>query len=159
MVLCVLEDYRHRGIGELLVLHTLEYGKLKIGYTGAELGWTVEGNEAIDRVIERVGAKRYKTYRGLREIVGLIRSAGRRIERHFTPSALSLVWCDTIGAIGTATSCHGAPTNSAFSSSVQRHLSHVLTVPPPSLISVACGSLPSPTSARRRRVAPIGWRL
>ena len=63
MVLCVLEGYRHRGIGELLVLNTLEYGKLKIGYTGAELGWTVEGNEAIDRVIERVGAKRYKTYR------------------------------------------------------------------------------------------------
>ena len=70
MVLCVLEDYRHRGIGELLVLHTLEYGKLKIGYTGAELGWTVEGNEAIDRVIERVGAKRYKTYRVYEKSLG-----------------------------------------------------------------------------------------
>ena len=63
MVLCVLEGYRHRGIGELLVLNTLEYGKLTIGYTGAELGWTEEGNDAISRVIERVGAKRYKTYR------------------------------------------------------------------------------------------------
>ncbi len=63
LVLCVLDGYRHRGIGELLVLHTLDYGKNTIGYTGAELGWTVEGNDAIDRVIERVGARRYKTYR------------------------------------------------------------------------------------------------
>lgn len=63
LVLCVLDGYRHRGIGELLVLNTLEYGKLTIGYTGAELGWTVEGNDAIDRVIQRVGATRYKTYR------------------------------------------------------------------------------------------------
>jgi GNAT superfamily N-acetyltransferase len=63
MVLCVLDGYRRRGIGELLVLHTLEYGKHTIGYTGAELGWTVEGNDAIDRVLQRVGAERYKTYR------------------------------------------------------------------------------------------------
>ncbi|MHB8902514.1 MAG: hypothetical protein ACYC6Y_27450, partial [Thermoguttaceae bacterium] len=63
LVLCVLDGYRHRGIGELLVLNTLEYGKHTIGYTGAELGWTVEGNDAIDRVIERVGGTRYKTYR------------------------------------------------------------------------------------------------
>lgn len=63
MVLCVLEDYRHRGIGELLVLNTLDYGKNTLHYTGAELGWTVEGNDAIDRVLERVGAQRYKTYR------------------------------------------------------------------------------------------------
>ncbi len=63
LVLCVLDGYRHRGIGELLVLNTLEYGKHAIGYTGAELGWTAEGNDAIDRVIQRVGAKRYKTYR------------------------------------------------------------------------------------------------
>lgn len=70
MVLCVLEGYRHRGIGELLVLNTLEYGKLTIGYTGAELGWTEEGNEAISRVIERVGAKRYKTYRVYEKALG-----------------------------------------------------------------------------------------
>ena len=63
MVLCVLDGYRHRGIGELLVLNTLDYGKNTLHYTGAELGWTVEGNEAIDRVLERVGAQRYKTYR------------------------------------------------------------------------------------------------
>lgn len=70
MVLCVLDGYRHRGIGELLVLNTLEYGKLTIGYTGAELGWTEEGNEAISRVIERVGATRYKTYRVYEKALG-----------------------------------------------------------------------------------------
>ncbi len=62
-VLVLLEGYRRRGISELLILRTLHYGKYKIGYTGAELGWTLEDNEAVNRTIERVGAKRYKTYR------------------------------------------------------------------------------------------------
>lgn len=63
LVLCVLEEYRRRGIGELLILRTLDYGKNTIGYTGAELGWTDEDNYLVNRAIERVGAKRYKTYR------------------------------------------------------------------------------------------------
>jgi GNAT superfamily N-acetyltransferase len=63
MVLCVLEGYRRRGVGELLILKTLDYGKNSIGYTGAELGWTDEDNYLVNRTIERVGAKRYKTYR------------------------------------------------------------------------------------------------
>ena len=67
LVLCVLDGYHHRGIGELLVLNTPEYGKHTIACTGAELGWTVEGNDAIDRVLQRVGAERYKTCRRLRK--------------------------------------------------------------------------------------------
>ncbi len=63
LVLCVLEKFRRRGIGELLILKTLDYGKNSIGYTGAELGWTDEDNYLVNRTIERVGAKRYKTYR------------------------------------------------------------------------------------------------
>jgi GNAT superfamily N-acetyltransferase len=62
-VLVLLEGYRRRGISELLILRTLDYGKNNIGYTGAELGWTLEDNELVNRTIERVGAKRYKTYR------------------------------------------------------------------------------------------------
>lgn len=62
-VLVLLEKYRRRGISELLILETLDYGKNVIGYTGAELGWTLEDNRLINRTIERVGAKRYKTYR------------------------------------------------------------------------------------------------
>ncbi len=63
MVLDVLESHRRRGIAELLILRTLEYGKNVIGYTGAELGWTLEDNRLINRTIEAVGGRRYKTYR------------------------------------------------------------------------------------------------
>jgi GNAT superfamily N-acetyltransferase len=63
VVLDVLEKYRRRGIAEMLILHTLDYGKNVLGYTGAELGWTQEDNEAVNRTIEAVGGRRYKTYR------------------------------------------------------------------------------------------------
>ncbi len=63
MVLVVLEEYRRRGVAELLILNTLDYGKNVIGYTGAELGWTVEDNHPISRTVEGVGGRRYKTYR------------------------------------------------------------------------------------------------
>ena len=59
----VREDYRRRGVAELLILKTLEDGKNRLGYTSAELGWTLEDNYLINRTVERVGAKRYKTYR------------------------------------------------------------------------------------------------
>lgn len=63
MVLVILEEYRRRGVAESLILNTLDYGKTKIGYTGAELGWTEEDNYLISRTVEGVGARRYKTYR------------------------------------------------------------------------------------------------
>ena len=63
VVLDVLKEYRRRGIAELLILRTLDYGKNVIGYTGAELGWTLEDNDAVNRTIEAVGGRRYKTYR------------------------------------------------------------------------------------------------
>ena len=63
LILDLLQDYRRRGISELLILYTLDYGKNTIGYTGAELGWTLEDNYLINRTVEAVGAKRYKTYR------------------------------------------------------------------------------------------------
>ena len=63
LVLDLLEGYRRRGIGELLILKTLDYGKNMIGYTGAELSWTLEDNYLINRTIEAVGGQRYKTYR------------------------------------------------------------------------------------------------
>lgn len=63
LVLDLVEEYRRRGISELLILRTLDYGKNTIGYTGAELGWTLEDNYLINRTVEAVGAKRYKTYR------------------------------------------------------------------------------------------------
>ena len=63
LVLVVLEGYRRRGVSELLILHTLDYGKNVLGFTAAELGWTLEDNDLINRTIEAVGGRRYKTYR------------------------------------------------------------------------------------------------
>ena len=63
MVLCVLPEYRHRGIAERLILQTLDYGKNEYGYTSAELSWTDEDNDKVNKIIERVGALKYKTYR------------------------------------------------------------------------------------------------
>ena len=63
VVLDVLKEYRRRGIAEMLILRTLDYGKNVLGYTGAELSWTLEDNDPVNRTIEAVGARRYKTYR------------------------------------------------------------------------------------------------
>ena len=63
VVLDVLKEYRRRGVAEMLILRTLDYGKNVLGYTGAELSWTLEDNDAVNRTIEAVGARRYKTYR------------------------------------------------------------------------------------------------
>jgi GNAT superfamily N-acetyltransferase len=63
MILDVLEAYRRRGVAELLILRTLDYGKNVLHYDCAELGWTLEDNKMITRTIESVGGRRYKTYR------------------------------------------------------------------------------------------------
>jgi len=63
IVLDVLEKYRRRGVAEMLILKTLDHGKNVIGYTGAELGWTLEDNDMVNRTIEAVGGQRYKIYR------------------------------------------------------------------------------------------------
>ena len=63
LVLDVVNEYRHRGVAALMILRVLEFGKYVLGHTGAELGWTLEDNTAINRTIEGVGARRYKTYR------------------------------------------------------------------------------------------------
>jgi GNAT superfamily N-acetyltransferase len=54
--------YRRRGLDALLYLETLRAAR-RLGYDGAELGWTTEDNELMNRAIESMGARRYKTYR------------------------------------------------------------------------------------------------
>jgi GNAT superfamily N-acetyltransferase len=63
VVLDVLKEYRRRGVAEMLILKTLDYGKNVLGYTGAELSWTYDHNDPVNRTIEAVGGRRYKTYR------------------------------------------------------------------------------------------------
>jgi GNAT superfamily N-acetyltransferase len=69
-VLGVVDGYRRRGIAEMLIFKTLDYGKNTLNYTGAELGWTLEDNDLINRSIERVGGQRYKSYRLYNKRIG-----------------------------------------------------------------------------------------
>jgi len=61
LALGVLPGFQGRGIAEAMVLRTLEVA-LEAGYTGCEMGWTLDDNTRVNRAIERVGADRYKTY-------------------------------------------------------------------------------------------------
>lgn len=61
LALGVLPGFRGRGIAEAMVLRTLD-AALAAGYTGCEMGWTLDDNVRVNRAIERVGARRYKTY-------------------------------------------------------------------------------------------------
>jgi GNAT superfamily N-acetyltransferase len=70
IVLDVLEKYRRRGIAEMLILKTLDFGKNVAHYTGAELGWTLEDNYLVNQTIEAVGAKKYKIYRIYEKSIG-----------------------------------------------------------------------------------------
>ena len=70
MVLCVLPEHRHRGVAERLIIDTLNYGKNTKLFTAGELSWTDEDNDKVNRIIERVGAKRYKTYRVYKKSLG-----------------------------------------------------------------------------------------
>ncbi len=63
LALGVLDGYRRRGVAELLILRTFDNGRDLLGYTGAELSWTLEDNALVNRTIEAVGGRRYKTYR------------------------------------------------------------------------------------------------
>jgi GNAT superfamily N-acetyltransferase len=61
LALGVRPGFQGRGIAEAMVLRTLEVA-LQKGYTGCEMGWTLDDNTRVNRAIERVNAKRYKTY-------------------------------------------------------------------------------------------------
>ncbi len=62
LALGVLPGFQGRGIAEAMVLRTLSEA-VKAGYTGCEMGWTLDDNDRVNRAITAVGAKRYKTYR------------------------------------------------------------------------------------------------
>jgi GNAT superfamily N-acetyltransferase len=58
----IKEGYRRRGIDAILYLDTVRAAR-KLGYTGGEISWTLEDNALVNRAIESMGGKRYKTYR------------------------------------------------------------------------------------------------
>jgi GNAT superfamily N-acetyltransferase len=62
IALGIIEKYRRAGIAEKLVLRVMEETMIKRGITG-ELSMTLEDNFMINRFLEAIGARRYKTYR------------------------------------------------------------------------------------------------
>lgn len=62
LLLGIKPGYRRRGIDALLYLDTMRAARA-LGYSGGELGWTTEDNDLMNRAIESMGARRYKTYR------------------------------------------------------------------------------------------------
>jgi GNAT superfamily N-acetyltransferase len=62
LTLGVLEPFRRRGLTELLILRTYDVGR-QLGFNACEMSWTLEDNVLINRPIETLGGKRYKTYR------------------------------------------------------------------------------------------------
>ncbi len=62
IALGIRPEFRKRGLDSLLVLETYNVAK-KLGWVGGEIGWTLEDNDMVNRVIEVFGATRSKTYR------------------------------------------------------------------------------------------------
>jgi GNAT superfamily N-acetyltransferase len=62
ITLGVKEGFRKRGIDAILYLDTLRKAR-ELGYDGGEISWTLEDNHLVNRAIESMGGKKYKTYR------------------------------------------------------------------------------------------------
>lgn len=62
LILGVIEQYRGRGIDALMYYETAKAADTK-GYKWAEASWILETNEMMNRSLEMLGAKVYKTYR------------------------------------------------------------------------------------------------
>ncbi|HEX4620896.1 MAG TPA: N-acetyltransferase [Myxococcaceae bacterium] len=62
VILGVKQKYRKRGIDAVLYLDTL-LTSAKLGYPLGEISWTLESNDMVNRSIELMGGRKYKTYR------------------------------------------------------------------------------------------------
>jgi GNAT superfamily N-acetyltransferase len=58
----VIEEYRGRGVDALFYYETITRA-IKCGYTEIEASWILANNDMMNRAIEMMGAKVYKTYR------------------------------------------------------------------------------------------------
>jgi hypothetical protein len=62
MIMGVVPEYRELGIDALFYVETARAAFRK-GYEHCEMSWILESNEMMNRIIERLGGKIYKTYR------------------------------------------------------------------------------------------------
>jgi GNAT superfamily N-acetyltransferase len=58
----VLPEYRNLGIDAIFYVETARKAFAK-GYERCEMSWILESNDMMNRIIERLGGKIYKTYR------------------------------------------------------------------------------------------------
>ncbi|HZH03333.1 MAG TPA: N-acetyltransferase [Myxococcaceae bacterium] len=65
VTLGIKEGFRRRGLDAVLYLDTIQTAK-RLGYTGGEISWTLEDNALVNRAIESMGGRKYKTYRVFR---------------------------------------------------------------------------------------------
>jgi hypothetical protein len=65
----IKEGYRKRGLDAILYLETLKTAR-RLGYTGGEISWTLEDNHLVNRAIESMGGRKYKTYRMYQREIG-----------------------------------------------------------------------------------------
>ncbi len=62
LIMGVIEEYRSQGIDAVFYLQTAREA-LARGYERLESSWILETNTMMNRIIERMGGRRYKTYR------------------------------------------------------------------------------------------------
>ncbi len=62
VIMGMIEEYRSRGADAIFYLETAREA-LKRGYKRLEGSWILETNTMMNQIIERLGGKRYKTYR------------------------------------------------------------------------------------------------
>ena len=62
VVMGIKDGYRRRGIDSILFVETFR-GAQKLGWRGAEIGWTLDDNVMVNRAIETMGGVKTKTYR------------------------------------------------------------------------------------------------
>lgn len=62
LIMGLVSKYRGRGIDALFYLRTAQE-MLKRGYTRQEGSWILETNDMMNRILERLGGNKYKTYR------------------------------------------------------------------------------------------------
>ena len=61
-ILGLMPEYRNKGLESVLIDEAQKRGEAK-GYKRGEMSWVLEDNTAMNRAIEAIGARLYKTYR------------------------------------------------------------------------------------------------
>ncbi len=62
LIMGVLPAHRYRGVDAAMYARTMVEARRK-GYRWGEMSWVLESNPVMCRIVERLGAERYKTYR------------------------------------------------------------------------------------------------